>query len=371
MEVNFLDLHKQYLSIKNEIDEAVKQVIDTNAFIRGPFVDSFEKDFAKSLNVKHVLGVGNGTDALFIALKTLGIGPGDEVITAANSFIASAEAITMAGGKVVFADCHPQSYCIDPESIRSKITAKTKAIVPVHLYGHPADMEAIMEIANQYSLYVVEDAAQGVFAEFKGTKVGGFGHFTCFSFYPGKNLGAYGDAGAIVSNNDELFAKAKMFANHGRIDKYDHEFEGINSRMDGIQGAVLKVKLPHLRQWTEGRRKVAALYNELLSTLQDIILPTEQEGAYHVYHLYPIRLKENLRDELMKFLHSKGIETGVHYPIALPSLKAYHYLGHKPGDFPNAEKFSKQLVSLPIFPELTEAEVKYVAEKVREFFALR
>jgi dTDP-4-amino-4,6-dideoxygalactose transaminase len=368
MEVKFLDLSKQYLSIKNDIDEAIHRVLESNAFIRGEYVDAFEKEFAQSLQARNALGVGNGTDALFIALKTLGVGPGDEVITAANSFIASAEAISLTGARVVFADCDPDYYCIDPESIRSKVTAHTKAIVPVHLYGHPADMESIMAIAKQYNLFVVEDAAQGVFAEQKGIKAGNFGHFSCFSFYPGKNLGAYGDAGAIVSNDDALFSRAKMFANHGRIDKYNHEFEGINSRMDGIQGAVLGVKLPYLRQWTEGRRRVARLYNDLLSSLPEVTLPVEQPGAYHVYHMYVIRVREALREELLSYLAGKGIEAGVHYPIALPLLKAYQYLGYKHDDFPVAEKYSKQIISLPMFPELTEAEVRYVADTIHHFF---
>lgn len=361
------DLHRQYNELKSEIDEAIHQVIAQKSFIRGPFVEKFEDNFAQATGVRHVAGVGNGTDALFIALKILGIKEGDEVITAANSFIATSEAITMTGASVVFADCDDY-YTIDPIDIKQKITSKTKAIVPVHLYGQPANMDAIMDIAKQHRLFVVEDAAQSVLAEYNGIQTGNFGDFATFSFFPGKNLGAYGDAGALVSNNDELFQKAKMFANHGRINKYDHQFEGINSRMDGIQGAILNVKIKYLQQWTNRRRTIAALYSELLASVPEVVVPKERSGTKHVYHIYPIRVEAGVRDTLLAFLKDKGIEAGVHYPIALPNLQAYRHLNHRPEDFPKSTQFSQQLISLPIFAELTNQEVEYITVQIKKFF---
>jgi len=274
MNIPFVDLKAQYESIKDEIDSALADVISKTAFVGGPFVNSFEEAFAKYCGTEFCVCVGNGTDALFIALKTLGIGVGDEVITVANSFIATSEAITMAGAKVVFVDINPLTYNIDEKKIEEKVTKNTKAIVPVHLYGQPADMDPIIEIARKHNLYLIEDAAQAHGAEYKGRKIGTIGDIACFSFYPGKNLGAYGDAGAIVTNNQELAVKARMFANHGRIDKYNHEQEGVNSRMDGLQGAVLGVKLRHLNDWTERRRQNAYIYNEYLKET-DLITPFE------------------------------------------------------------------------------------------------
>jgi dTDP-4-amino-4,6-dideoxygalactose transaminase len=253
MDIPFVDLKSQYMGIKDEIDAVISQVISKSAFIGGAYVHSFETAYAAFCNVKHCIGVGNGTDALFITLKALGIGPGDEIITAANSFIATSEAITMAGAKVVFVDINPQTYNIDTSQIERKITKKTKAIIPVHLYGQPANMDPILDIAEKYNLSVVEDAAQAHGALYKGRAIGSIGDMACFSFYPGKNLGAYGDGGAITTNNDEFALKARMIANHGRIDKYDHEIEGVNSRLDGLQAAILMVKLQHLIQWTENR----------------------------------------------------------------------------------------------------------------------
>ena len=362
------DLHRQYQSIQTEIDEALRQVIALKAFIRGPFVDNFETNFATAIGVKQALGVGNGTDALYIALKTLKLKEGDEVITAANSFIATSEAISQTGARVVFADCDDY-FGIDPVYVQNKITPKTKAIVPVHLYGQPVDMDAILQIAKKKNLFVVEDAAQSVLAEYKGVQTGNFGDFATFSFFPGKNLGAYGDAGALVSNNTALFSRAKMYANHGRINKYDHEFEGINSRMDGIQGAILDVKLKYLTEWTEQRRKVARLYSQLLELVPEVRVPAERPATKHVYHIYPIRVDAAVRDQLLAFLKNKGIEAGVHYPIALPNLQAYRYLNHQPSDFPKATLFSKELISLPIFAELTNEEVKFIVSCIQDFFS--
>ena len=366
MKVPFSDLYKQYNNIKEGIDSAIQEVIMQSDFINGDHVSDFETAFAKSIGVEHCIGVGNGTDAITISLKALGIGIGAEVITVANSFIATSEAITNVGADVIFVDCHPASYTIDTSRIEECITKKTKAIIPVHLYGQPADMDAILNIAEKYNLYVIEDSAQAHFAEYKGKKVGCFGHVSSFSFYPGKNLGAYGDAGAITTNSFELAQKIRMLANHGRIEKYDHVIEGFNSRLDGIQAGVLEVKLKYLASWTELRRAIATKYNELLSTIPEIIIPYESGYVKAVYHLYVIRT--NRRDELQVFLKENGIETGIHYPIALPNLTAYKYLNYKPTDFPIASLYQLQILSLPIYPEMKLSQIEYVFKKIKEFF---
>jgi dTDP-4-amino-4,6-dideoxygalactose transaminase len=367
MNIQLVDLKAQYNSIKPEIDAAMAQVITKTAFIGGSFTEEFEKAFAAFCGTKHCIGVGNGTDAIFIALKALGVGEGDEVITVANSFIATSEAITMTGARVVFVDINPKTYNIDVGQIEAKVTPKTKAIVPVHLYGQPADMDPILDIARRNNLKIVEDCAQAHGAEYKGRRIGSFGDMACFSFYPGKNLGAYGDAGATVTNSDDLSVKARMFANHGRIDKYNHEREGVNSRMDGLQGAVLNTKLKHLEDWTEKRRRNAYLYNEHLKRLP-LTIPFEIESVKAVYHLYVIRVNAELRQGLQDHLKKNGIATGIHYPIALPYLKAYDYLGCGLGDFPQALKASQEIVSLPMYPELSEQQIKYISEKINEFF---
>jgi dTDP-4-amino-4,6-dideoxygalactose transaminase len=366
MNIPLVDLQAQYKSIKNEIDSALDEVISRSAFIGGVYVNLFESAFAQYCNVKHCVGVGSGTDALFIVLRTLGIGEGDEVITAANTFIATSEAITLAGARVVFVDAHPRTYNIDTDRIEEKITSRTKAIIPVHLYGQPADMDPIMEIARKHNLRVIEDAAQAHGAIYKGRRIGSLGDAGCFSFYPGKNLGAYGDGGAIVTNNDELARRTRMFANHGRIDKYDHEIEGMNSRLDGLQAAILEVKLRHLPQWTEKRRRNAYSYNDCLKNA-DIVTPVEIDNASAVYHLYVIRVDRTLRKGLQEHLKSKGIATGIHYPIALPDLKAYSYLGHSETDFPEASRASHEVLSLPMYPELEDAQIQYVAASTKEF----
>lgn len=365
MNIPFVDLKTQYSSIKEEIHQAISEVISKTSFIGGPFVKEFEDSFSQFCKVKYCVGVGNGTDALSIALKALNIGKGDEVITAANSFIASSEAITMSGAKPVFIDINPQTYNIDVGKIEDKITPRTKAIIPVHLYGQPADMDPIIDFAKKYNLKVIEDAAQAHGAEYKGRKVGSLGDMACFSFYPGKNLGAYGDAGAIVTNDNSLADNARMIANHGRSDKYNHQLEGVNSRLDGIQAAILSVKLNHLSNWTESRRKNAYLYNKYLAG-SSIFTPVELEDVLAVYHLYVIRLKNNLRSKVQDHLKSNGVSSGIHYPIALPNLKAYSYLGHDAKDFPEATIVSSEILSLPMFPELTESQIAFVTEKVVE-----
>ncbi len=370
MNIPFVDLQNQYQSIKKEIDAVVQDVMAKAAFIGGPHVQSFEEDFAKFCGVKHCIGVGNGTDAIFIALKTLGIGPGDEVITAANSFIATSEAVTLTGARVVFVDIDPKTYNVDTSKIEEKITSRTKAIIPVHLYGQPADMDPIIALAKKHSLKIVEDCAQAHGAVYKGRILGSIGDMAAFSFYPGKNLGAYGDAGAIVTNDEALAKRARMFANHGRVDKYDHEMEGVNSRLDGLQAAILGVKLKHIDAWSEARRKNAYLYNEHLKGT-GLILPLEIIDVRAVYHLYVVRTKKESRQKLQDHLNSKGIATGIHYPIALPNLKAYSYLDHKKSDFPEATNASEEILSLPMYPELSESQIQFIAQEVKEFSLAR
>jgi dTDP-4-amino-4,6-dideoxygalactose transaminase len=363
MSIPFVDLKAQYRSIKKEIDAAVAAVIEEAAFVGGPAVEEFEQAFARYCGAKHCVGLANGTDALFIALKALGVGPGDEVITAANSFIATSEAITMAGARVVFADINPKTYTIDVERIEEKITRKTKAIIPVHLYGQPADMDPIVAVARKHGLRVVGDAAQAHGALYRGTPISRLADITCFSFYPGKNLGAYGDAGALVTDNEQWAAQARMFSNHGGIKKYDHVFEGVNSRLDGLQAAVLNVKLRHLDGWSERRRINAYRYNEALKGT-GVVTPGEIDDVTAVYHLYVVRVPGGGRDALQQHLKASGVSAGIHYPVALPFLKAYDHLGHRPGEFPESVKACSEILSLPMFPELTDEQVRYVAATI-------
>ncbi len=365
MNIPFVDLKAQYRSIKAEIDAAVSAVIEQTAFVGGPFVKEFEDAFARYCGVGHCVGLANGTDALYVALKALDIGPGDEVITVANSFIATSEAIRMAGAQVVFVDISPTTYTIEPSQIEAKITPRTKAIIPVHLYGQPADMDPIRALAQKHNLWIVGDAAQAHGARYKGQPIAALADITCFSFYPGKNLGAYGDGGALVTNNATWAEKARMFANHGRVSKYDHGIEGINSRLDGLQAAVLNVKLRYLDEWSEKRRANAYKYNAALKGT-GLVPPAELHDVRAVYHLYIVRVPNGGRDRLLDFLQANGVGVGVHYPIALPFLKAYSYLGHRPEDFPQALKASTEILSLPMFPELTDAQVQYVRDKILE-----
>lgn len=364
MKIPFVDLHAQYLSIKPEIDAAIADVMAQSAFIRGPHVDAFERSFAAALDLKHCISCANGTDALYVAMKGLGLKPGDEVITTAHSWISTSETITQAGGRVVFCDTDLETFTIDPALIEAKITSRTVGIIPVHLYGQPADMKAIMAIASKHKLWVIEDCAQAHLSRYHGKLTGTFGHAATFSFYPGKNLGAYGDAGAIVTNDDRLAEWTATFARHGG--KGEHIMEGINSRMDGLQGAVLGVKLPHLAAWTEARRRVAARYNELLRGVGDLVTPKVAEGRDHVYHLYVVR--SGKRDALRKHLAEAEIATVLNYPKALPFYPAYSYLKHRPEDFPAAHANQSRILSLPIYPELTEEMICYVADRIKEFF---
>jgi dTDP-4-amino-4,6-dideoxygalactose transaminase len=365
MKVPFVDLKIQYNLLKSEIDSAIQSVIDRTAFIKGEEVQEFEKKFAEQYGVKHCIGVANGTDALYIAMKMLGIGPGDEVITVANSWISTAETIVQAGAKPVFVDIDEYSN-IDVSQIEEKINEHTIAIIPVHLYGQPCDIKAIAKIAEEHNLYLIEDCAQAHFATFEGQRVGTFGDVGTFSFYPGKNLGAYGDAGAIITNDDDLAVRMRMYANHGAIVKHQHIIEGINSRLDTLQAAILKVKLPHILQWNEMRYKNAKIYDDMLDEVGDIICPLVRENVEHIFHVYSIRTKH--RDALMKFLEENGIGTAIHYPVALPFMEAFGTLNHKLSDFPMAAEFQDQILSLPMYPELKTDMIIFVVDKIKEFF---
>jgi dTDP-4-amino-4,6-dideoxygalactose transaminase len=363
MKVPFLDLKAQYNSIKDEIAVALEGVLENTAFAGGPFVAQFEKEFAAFCGTKHAIGVGSGTDALWAALVAAGVGPGDEVITVPDTFIATAEAISFCGARPVFVDIEETTYNMDPAKVEAAITPKTKAIIPVHLFGQMADIGPIVEIARKRRLYVIEDAAQAHGAEYNGKKAGSLGDAGCFSFYPGKNLGAYGEAGAVVTNNDQLADKMRMFRDHGQPKKYYHDMVGWNARMDGFQGAVLSVKLKHIDAWNDSRRKHATLYGELIPGGNGTVLPKEAAFAKHVYHIYAIRVRN--RDDLMAELGKKDIATGIHYPVSLHLTGAYSSLGYKAGDFPVAERCQNEFVSLPMYPELSSEQVKYVCEEIR------
>jgi dTDP-4-amino-4,6-dideoxygalactose transaminase len=359
MKVPFVDLHAQYLAIKAEIDSAIAEVIAQSAFIRGRHVDAFEHAWAQTIKVKHCVSCANGTDALYIAMRGLGLRTGDEVITTAHSWIATSETITQAGGRVVFCDTQEDTFNIDPRLIETKITKATVGIIPVHLCGQPADMDEIMAIAKKHNLWVIEDCAQAHLATYKGRLVGTFGNAATFSFYPGKNLGAYGDAGCVVTNDDALADWTATFARHGG--KGEHVMEGINSRMDGLQAAILNVKLPHLPAWTTARRRVATRYNELLSGIDNLTPPKVGDDRTHVYHLYIV--VTNKRDLLKKALADCEITTSLNYPKALPFYPAYAYLGHTPTDFPVACRNQSRILSLPIFPEMTDEMIEYVVDQ--------
>ncbi len=363
MNIPLVDLKAQYASIKDEIDGAIASVIAKTAFIGGPFAKKFEEEFAAYIGAKHCIGVGNGTDALVMALRGLELKPGDEVIVPALTFIATSEAVTLAGGKVVFADVDPVTRTLDPAAAEAAVTGRTRAIIPVHLYGRPADMDALCALSQKHGLALIEDGAQAQGARIDGKRIGSCATMGCFSFYPGKNLGAYGDAGAVVLNDDQMEEKVRMLANHGRLAKYGHVYEGANSRLDGLQGAVLSVKLKHLDKWNAARRKVADGYRERLQGL-DLDLPKDHPG--HVYHLFVI--ETDRREELLAFLKENGVGASIHYPDALPRLKAYEYLGHKPGEFPKAEKLAATILSLPVYPEITGEQQDYVAEQIKAFF---
>ncbi|MDI6840171.1 MAG: DegT/DnrJ/EryC1/StrS family aminotransferase [bacterium] len=363
MNIPIVDLRAQYLSIKSEIDSAIKRVIDSMDFVGGDEISKFETEFANFCGAKYGVATASGSTALDLALLAFGIGEGDEVITTPFTFIATTEAITHVGAKIVFADIEPKSYNINTDEIKQKITKRTKAIIPVHIFGHPCDMEPIIKLANEHNLIVIEDAAQAHGAEYKGKRVGSFGDAACFSFYPGKNLGAYGHCGMVVTNNEKIADKVRLLACHGQHKKYMYEMEGYNYRADSIQTAILRVKLKRLEEWNEKRRRNAKLYNTLLEDTT-IITPKELQDAKHVYHLYTIRTKH--REKLAKWLKSKGIDTAIHYPIPLHLQPAYKYLGYKEGSFTVAEECCTQVLSLPMFAELTEEQIELIVKEIKQ-----
>ncbi|MCI0751764.1 MAG: DegT/DnrJ/EryC1/StrS family aminotransferase, partial [Flammeovirgaceae bacterium] len=346
MVIPFVDLKAQYLSIKKEIDQAIQKVLDETTFIAGQPVKDFESNFASRYGVKHVVSLGNGTDAIYITLKMLGIGVGDEVITSAVSWISTSETISQTGAKPVFVDIDPKTFTIDPTLIEQKITSKTKAIVPVHLYGQMAHISTIKTICEKHKLHLVEDCAQSHFSSEDNVLAGKWGIAGTFSFYPGKNLGAYGDAGCIITNNDLLAERCRMFANHGSLKKHDHQMEGLNSRLDTMQAAILSVKLNYIEAWTNARITNANYYHEHLKDVKEITLPSVRENTQHTFHLYVIRTTR--RDELKMYLEKAGVQTAIHYPTALPNLPAYKYLNHGPADFPVASQYQREILSLPM-----------------------
>lgn len=365
--IPFVDLKTQYLSIKHEIDQAIASVIEETAFIKGKFVENFEKKFAQIFEARHCIGVANGTDAIYVILKMLGIGNGDEVITTAHTWISTSEMITQAGATCVFADIDPDYYTLDAHQVKKKITKKTKAVIPVHIYGQMADTIALSEICNEHGLLLIEDCAQSHLSMFKGKYAGKSGIAASFSFYPGKNLGAYGDAGAITTDDDELAQKCRMYANHGGLIRHQHQIEGINSRLDGLQAAILDVKLNYLDSWNKKRIQAAQKYDVLLSNIPQIRTPEVRPESVHTFHLYVVQCES--RDALAEYLSNAGIQTGIHYPTALPFLPAYHYLKHNRGDFVHTEALYARILSLPVFPEITDEQIEYVAQRIREFYS--
>jgi dTDP-4-amino-4,6-dideoxygalactose transaminase len=363
MKIPLVDLKAQYATVKDEIDAAIQRVVSSSSFILGDEVADFEQAFARYVGAKGAVGVASGTAALHLALLACGVGPGAEVITTAHTFIATAEAISHTGARPVFVDIDPQTYNIDPERVQAAITPRTRAILPVHLYGQPAEMKSLWDIAQQSNLWVIEDAAQAHGAKFNGQPCGSMSHLACFSFYPGKNLGAYGDAGAVVGNDESLLEKLRRLRDHGRITKYQHDELGFGERMDAMQAAILGAKLPYLDAWTEARRAHARLYKELLAP-SHVVTPHESSDVRHVYHLYVIRSAR--RDALLAHLNQQGIGAAIHYPIPLHRQPAYLKLGYGDESLPVTEKVADEVLSLPMYPELSDEQIVYVVEAVQE-----
>ena len=371
MKVPLTDLRAQYLTIRSEIDSAIQNVIDTSQFVLGGAVSAFEQAFAAAHGARHCVGVGSGTDALHLVLWAQGVGPGDTVVTTPFTFIATAEMISLVGAKPIFVDIDPRTLTMDVNRLADLLSSqdrkgRVKAVIPVHLYGCPADMDGILALAGQYRVSVIEDACQAHLARFNGRPVGSFGSAACFSFYPAKNLGAYGEAGAVTTQDDTLASKIRQLRDHGQSAKYVHETRGHNYRMDGIQGAVLGVKMKYLSEWTTRRREIARLYRSRLGGTNGITLPFESPQLEQVYHQFVIRTKE--RAGLEEQLRSKGISTALHYPIPLHLQKAYADLGYRKGDYPVSEMAAEQCISLPLYPEMTGEQIDYVVSTVQEFF---
>jgi len=369
MKIPFVDLKAQYYDVKEEVNSAIQNVLEATAFSSGKFVEEFETDFAKFCNAKYAVGVNSGTSALHLGLQALGIGKGDEVITTPHTFISTVWAITYVGAKPVFVDIEPDYYTINPELIEKAITPKTKAIIPVHLYGHPADMSAIMEIAHKHGLKVIEDSAQAHGAMYNEQLCGSMGDVACFSFYPSKNLGAFGEAGAVTTNDADIALKIKQLRNHAQPERYLHNELGYNYRMDGIQGAVLKVNLSKINHWNNLRIKAADIYNENLKSISQVQTPKCNSNSKHIYHLYEIKLEnKSIHDSLMQFLLSNDISCGLHYPVPVHLQEAYADLNYKVGDFPETENAADCLLSLPMFPHITQEMIEYIAENIKKFF---
>lgn len=360
--IPFLDLKAQYRQIKSEIDAAVLHVLESSQFVLGPEVVAFEKKFATYCNTTHCVAVNSGTSALHLALLAAGIGRGDEVITVSMTFVATTAAILYAGARPVFVDIDPKTWTIDSAQIEASITPRTRAIMPVHLHGLMTDMDPILDIARRHNLIVIEDAAQAHGAEYRGRRAGSLGDIACFSFYPGKNLGAYGEGGAIVTNSPELAERAALLRDWGQASKYNHVVPGYNYRMDGIQGAILNVKMKYIEEWTEARRRVAQLYDEQLTRLP-CQLPIQPDYSRHVWHVYALRVKQ--RDEMQKALQAEGVSSGIHYPVPVHLQKAYSDLGYRAGDFPVTERAASEFLSLPIYAELTTAQVREIAAALK------
>lgn len=366
MNVPFMDLARQHAPIRDALHAAACRVIDSCSYIGGEEVKGFEKEMAAWMGVPEVCSAGCATSGLFATLKGFGIGPGDEVITTVHTAIATAEAISMAGAQVVFCDLQPGYFNLDPEQIRKKITSRTRALIPVHLYGQPADLETILSLASQHGLKVIEDCAQAQGARYKGKYVGTFGDAAVFSFFPSKNLGGFGDGGAAVAKDPAVLKKIRMFSNHGRDSKYIHEFEGMNSRLDAMQAALLRVCLPHLDKWNAQRRSAARKYNRTLASISEVKVPRELPDTEPIYHVYCIVVPD--REDLRKYLKEKGVATGVHYPYSLNMQPAYAALGQGEGSFPNAEHACKHMLSLPMFPGITDEELDYVCDAIHSYF---
>jgi dTDP-4-amino-4,6-dideoxygalactose transaminase len=362
--VPFLDLTAHHAPLRAEFDTAIAEVIDSAAFAGGPVVTQFEAEFAAFCGSRYAIGLGSGTEALWLALLACDIGPGDEVITVPNTFMATAEAITYTGAKPVFVDIDPRTYTMDPSQLQAALTERTKAIIPVHLFGQTADLDPILAFGQQHGLFVIEDAAQAHGSEYKGRKAGSLGHAGCFSFYPGKNLGAFGEAGAVVTNDEELQEKIRILRDHGQVRKYYHAMIGWNCRMDGIQAAILRVKLRHLASNNQLRRADAEFYNQSFAEVDEIVTPAEAVNGRHVYHIYAVRTPE--RDDMLRLLAEKNIGCAIHYPVAIHLQEAYQGLGYSEGDFPISEQACAEVLSLPMYPELTETQLLLVSDAVKE-----